>query len=109
MKIDGLNNRIDVYSKTEIINELGEKDYEYNKIKTIWSNILPVTGSTRDATGEVTRTEMKYKFTIRNNSLNELTTDMYFMYKGQRYDIDYYIPNFKYRDSIEIYCSLVVE
>ena len=109
MKIASLNNRIDVYGKTETTNELGETDYTYTKIKTIWANILPTTGSTRDATGEVIRTEMKYKITIRSDSLKELTTDMYFVYKNQRYDIDYFIPNFKYRDSIEIYCSLVVE
>ena len=109
MKIDGLNNRIDVYGKTEIKNELGETDYTYDKIKTIWANILPTTGYTKDVTGEVTRTEMKYKITIRSDSLKELTNDMYFIYKNQRYYIDYFIPNFKYRDSIEIYCSLVVE
>ena len=109
MKIDGLNNRIDVYGKTEIKNELGETDYTYDKIKTIWANILPTTGSVRNVTGEVIRTEMKYKITIRSDSLKELTNDMYFIYKNQRYDIDYFIPNFKYRDSIEIYCSLVVE
>ena len=109
MKIAGLSNRIDVYGKVEKENELGEKDYTYDKIKTIWANILPTTGSTRDATGEVVRTEMKYKITIRSDSLKELTNDMYFIYRGQRYDIDYYIPNFKYRDSMEIYCSLVVE
>lgn len=109
MKIAGLSNRIDVYGKVEKENELGEKDYTYDKIKTIWANILPTTGSTRDATGEVVRTEMKYKITIRSDSLKELTNDMYFIYRGQRYDIDYYIPNFKYRDSMEMYCSLVVE
>ena len=40
--------------KTEIKNELGETDYTYDKIKTIWANILPTTGYTKDVTGEVT-------------------------------------------------------
>jgi len=38
--------------------------------------------------------------------IKELTNDMYFMYKNQKYNIDYSIPNFKYKDSIEIYCTL---
>lgn len=109
MKIDSLRNRIDVYGKIEIKNELGELDYIYDKIKTIWANIIPTTGSLQNIEGKVIQTEMKYKITIRSDSIKELKNDMYFMYKNQRYDIDYSIPNFKNNDSIEIYCSLVVE
>lgn len=106
MKIDSLNNRIDVYGKTSITNELGELDYSYDKIKSIWANIKPTTGTVKTTLGDILQVDMKYKITIRNNSLKELTNDMYFMYKGQKYNIDYSIPNFKYNDSIEIYCTM---
>lgn len=103
-----LNCKIDVYGKDQIENELGETDFEYIKIKSIWANITPITGSIKNGAGSVVQVDMKYKITIRANSIKELKNDMYFMYKGQKYEIDYNIPNFKYKDSIEIYCSLVV-
>lgn len=101
-----LNCRIDVYGEIKIENELGEVDFSYEKIKSIWCEIKAVSGSVKAVTGEVLKTDMKYKITIRNNSIKELKNDMYFIYKGQKYSIDYFIPNFKYKDSIEVYCTL---
>lgn len=101
-----LNCKIEVWGNTQCENELGEVDYEVNKIKSIWAEIKCVTGSVKTNTGDIIQVNMKYKFTIRSNSLKELKNDMYFKYKGQRYDIDYSIPNFKYKDCIEIYCTL---
>lgn len=103
-----LNNKIDVYEKKQIENELGEVDFEYSKVKSIWCEIKPTTGSIKTVVGDIIQVDMKYKITIRSNSIKELTNDMYFMYKEQRFDIDYLIPNFKYKDSIEIYCNLVI-
>lgn len=101
-----LNNRIDLYAKVQTENELGEVDFDYIKIKSVWCEIKPTTGSIKTATGDIIEVDMKYKVTIRSNSIKNLTNDMYFMYQGMRFDIDYNIPNFKYKDSIEIYCSL---
>lgn len=101
-----LNCKIDVYAKEQIENELGEVDFEYIKIKSVWCEIKPTTGSIKTVTGDILQVDMKYKVTIRSNSLEKLTNDMYFIYKEQKYAIDYLIPNFKYKDNIEIYCTL---
>ena len=100
-----LNNRIEVWGNVEYENELGEKDFQQEKIKTIWAEIKCISGAVRTEIGDILQTDMKYKFTIRTKSIN-IKNDMYFIYKGQRYDIDYNIPNFKYKDSIEVYCTL---
>lgn len=101
-----LNCKIEVYGKVQAENELGEVDFNYTKIKSVWCEIKPVSGTVKNVTGDIIQVDMKYKMTIRSNSITELTNDMYFMYKGQKYIIDYLIPNFKYKDSIEIYCTL---
>lgn len=106
MLVNRLNNRIEVWGSVETQNELGEKDYEPNKIKSIWAEIRPVNGTVKTISGDIIQVDMKYKITIRSNSLDELKNDMFFKYKGQKYNIDYSIPNFKYNDSIEIYCTL---
>lgn len=104
-----LNCKINVYGKIKIENELGEGDYRYGRIKSIWAEIIPSSGNVRNGEGNTSYTDINYKFVIRSNSIKNITNDMYFMFKGQRYDIKYFNPNFKYRDSIEIFCSLVVE
>lgn len=101
-----LSNRIDVYGKIQIENELNEIEFDYVKIKSIWCEIKPVSGAVKTVSGDILQVDMKYKVIIRSNSIEELTNDMYFSYKGQKYTIDYSIPNFKYKDSIEIYCTL---
>lgn len=103
-----LKNRIDVYGKTEIENELGELDYTYGKIKSIWAEIMPTGGSTKNTEGNILQAQTSHRITIRANAVKELTNDMYFEYKGQRYDIKYFNPNFKYGDSIEVFCELVI-
>ena len=104
-----LKNRIDVYGKIKSINELNEVDFEYGKIKTIWAEIIQQSGSEKTGKGNTIYAEVSHKFTIRSNSLSEITNDMYFIFKGQKYDIKYFNPNYKYNDSIDIYCKLVVE
>lgn len=101
-----LNNKIEVWGMIECENELEEVDVQPNKIKSIWAEIKCTTGNVKTVTGNILQVDIKYKITIRSNSLKELTNDMYFMYKGQKYNIDYSIPNFKYNDSIEIYCTM---
>jgi SPP1 family predicted phage head-tail adaptor len=103
-----LKNKVDVYKKISFVNELGEEDYKYDSNFSIWVEIVPTSGSVQQSQGNTTFTDTGYKFTIRANSIPDLSNDMYFMFKNQRYNIKYLNPNYKFRDSIEIFCSLVV-
>jgi head-tail adaptor len=103
-----LIHRIAAYGKVEFKNELGEKDYRYEKIKSIWSRITALSGSVKDGDGHTEYADITHRITIRVSAI-ELTKDMYFIYKGQRYDVKYFNPNYKYKDRIEIMVSLVVE
>ena len=53
--------------------------------------------------------EITYKFVVRAGAIPKIENSMYFMFKGQRYDINYFNPNYKYRDTVEIICKLVIE
>lgn len=102
-----LNCRVDLYGKTPSTNELEETTFVYSKVKTIWAEILQENGSTQKGEGNTMYSEVSHKFTIRTGTT--ISNDMYFMFKGQRYDIKYFNPNYKFRDRIEVFCSLVVE
>lgn len=104
-----LNNRVALYGKIEAINELGEKDYQYQKIKTIWAEVLPQSGSEKVGQGNTIFAEISHKFTVRTKAIDSLSNDMYFIFEGQKYDIKYFQPNYKWHDRIEIFCKLVVK
>lgn len=104
-----LNCKIDVYGKVPFENKLGEKDYKDGYIKFVFAEILPTGGTVKTTEGDSIYAEVSHKITVRNNSIPGLIENMYFMYKGQRFDIKFMQPNYKYKNSIEIMCNLVVQ
>ncbi|MFL0168289.1 phage head completion protein [Candidatus Clostridium helianthi] len=106
---DRLNNRIDVYGKIKFENEFHEEDYHFDKIKSVWSEIIPTGGSLTTGQGDTIYAKITHKITVRDKSIPNLSNDMYFMYKGLKYDINFFQPNYKYKDAIEIMCTLVIQ
>lgn len=106
--VNRLSNRIDVYDKTKSLDTLNETTYKWNKIKSVWAEILPYRGDAKTE-GEATISEVTYKITIRVNSISNLNDQMYFKYKGMRFDIVYFHPHFKERNLIEIVCTVIVD
>ncbi|NFO89163.1 head-tail adaptor protein [Clostridium botulinum] len=104
-----LKDRIEVWGKVPIKNILEEDDYDYRKIKRVWSKITPQSGMVKTLDGNYEYAEMSYKIKVRNNSIPNLDNTMYFIYKNQKYSIKYFQPNFKNRNMIEIFCKLEVE
>lgn len=104
-----LKNRIEVWGKVEFENELEELDYRYEKIKSVWSEILPTGGVLKTTEDNSVYADVSHKITIRNNSIPNLANDMYFIYNNQRFDIKFFQPNYKFNDSIEIFCSLIIQ
>lgn len=97
-----LRNKLTIYSKTAATNEIGEDIFNYSPLKTVWGEILTWGGSNVQATGNTTQESTSHRIIIRSNAVKNLTTDMYFVHKGIRYDIEYFNPSFKYRDFTEI-------
>lgn len=102
------SNRLEVWGNVAFENELAEKDYKPEKIKSIWCEIIPITGYTQNKEGGQDNSVTKFKIKVRDKAIINLSKDMFFMFKGQKYDIDYFIPNFKTRNEIEIFCTLEV-
>lgn len=105
---DRLTNYIDVYGNVEVENELGEVDYDYRKIKSVWAEIVPQTGNVVKVLDTPDYASIKHKITIRNGAIPNLNNSMHFEYKGQQYDIDYFNPNYKNRNLVEIICTLKI-
>jgi len=101
------NCEIDVYGKLKGVNEIGEIYFNYSKIKSIWAEITAETGTIKNSTGNSEYAEISHKFIVKSNEIN-ITNDMYFIFEEKRYDVKYFLPNYKYKDVIEVFCSMVI-
>jgi len=107
MIINGLNKRIDLWSKTAVTNELGEKDYTYSKLRTIWAAIVPQTGKLQKQQADTILSNVTHKIIVRYAS--DIKQDMYIMFDGQRFDISYILNPYFSNESLELFVEQVVE
>ncbi len=107
--LEKLRHRIDVYTKAESKTEFGELTYDYKKVSSVWAEIVPKSGKESTINGDSIQVSVTHKITIRNGGIKEPRNDMYFEFKGQRYEVLYFMPYYKRNDLIEFYCKLIIE
>ncbi len=107
--LERLRHRIDVFSGTESKTEFGELTYKYEKVQTVWAEIVPKTGRENTLDGNSIQASITHKITVRNGAIKKPRNDMYFEYKGQHYEVMYFMPNYKKNNVIEFYCKLIIE
>lgn len=104
-----LNRKIELWRREagDTRNEIGTKNYSDSKAADVWANIQPQTAKQiNGAFAETKLQETTHKITIRYRP--DITHDMWFRYRNERYDI-IYILNPSFTDEyLEIYCSVVV-
>lgn len=104
-----LRNRIDVFAKKECRNEFNELAYEYGKVGSVWAEILPKNGKEESMPGNLIRENITHKIIVREGAIKKPRNDMYFIYRGQRYEVMYFMPHYQKRNLIEFYCKLIIE
>lgn len=104
-----LNKKIELWHRVsdDSRNEIGTKNYTDKKYLDIWAHIQPQTAKQiNGAFAETKLQETTHKITVRYRP--DITHDMWFKYRNERYDI-LYILNAGFSDEyLEIYCSVVV-
>lgn len=106
MNIGDLRHRIEIFGKAKIENELGETDFTFGKIKTIWAAIIPQTSKMQSGQANTILSNTTHKIIVRYDK--GITQDMYIMFKGKRFDINYILNPYFKNETLEIFCSEVV-
>lgn len=106
-----LNNRAELWGPTRIKNKLNEwTNGPVAKIKnTVYCNIYNQRGQiiTNDAGTEYSN--QCYKFKVRYKSIENPKKNMFFKFKGLKYEFDYWEPDFNNREFMYIFCKLILE
>lgn len=103
-----LDKKIEVWGNVETTNELDEKDYEPGKIKTIWAEIIPQTGSLQKQQANTILSNVTTKIKIRYGAGKDITQDMWFIYNGHRFDIKYILDPYFSHQFLEIFCEEII-
>lgn len=105
-----LRQRIAVCGGRRRLRENGETETVYDEpARHIWAKIVPFSGRTDALDGGGDFFEITHKCYIRAPSLPDIRPDMYFLYRGQRYDILYYTPVYSRPGWMELRCSVRTE
>lgn len=104
-----LNRQIEIFQNVEgAENELGQREIVAELIDTVYAAIVPQTGSMlHGRAADTVLTRVTHKFIIRYRS--DLTTDMYIMYGGQRFDIIYLLDPYANHERLEIFTEGVIQ
>lgn len=99
--------RVQLYGRTDTKeNALEETDYKYGVIREMWAEIVPLSVSEREIQGVETYGEYTHRITVRSPC--PLSTDMYIVWKGKRFNIKSFEPHYRRKDRVIIMASLEV-
>ena len=102
-----LNNRTQLWKYEKPASKVGKKKVPTLVKNPLWADIIPLSGSTSKGQADNEQNTTKFKISIRKTNL--VKSDMWIMYKDQRYDIKYILPDFNSNKFLELYCELEIE
>lgn len=103
-----LKHKVDVYENQKVINELLETTYKFIKIKTIFAEIVPQTGSLQKQQADTILTNVTHKLIVRYIAGKEITKDMQIFFRGHRFEIKFILNPYFKNETLEIFCQELI-
>lgn len=104
-----LKNKVEVFTKNKVLNELGIYEYEYTKLKDSYMQILPKSSKITKGEADTEKVESTHIFKCRVRSIPDLDNTYRLKYKDLTYEVTYFDYDFKDNEFFEIYTRLVIE
>lgn len=102
------NKRINIYGNIEYENSIGETSFKFDKIITIWAEIIPQTGNLSRQQADTILTNVTHKIVVRYNAASDVTKDMKIKFKGHDFDIKYILNPYFTNEILEIFVQEVL-
>lgn len=107
IRCGNLRELIDVYRLVSKMNADRETEFVPEFVCRTWAHVAPSGGRTETLPGETDRAVVTHRVTLRDRAIPELSTDMMFVCRGQRLQVQYFYPIYKYRGWVEVYCNRI--
>lgn len=108
MNAGDLKHRIDIYGNVKFENELGEEDFRFDKLKTIWAAIIPQTGSLQKQQADTILTNVTHKIIVRYSAGHDIKKEMKIKFRGHTFDIKYILNPYFNNETLEIFVQEVL-
>lgn len=102
-----LRHRLTVYQRVAAVQD-GEDRYTYEAVGRVWGALSVSRGALERLEGGMERPDVTHRLLLRRGACH-LTSDTYFVYQGQRYDVLYWQPYYRKADRVEVLLRMVVE
>lgn len=103
-----LRNRIEIHGNIKYKNDLGEETEKFGKIKTVWAEIIPQTGSLQRQQAETILTNVTHKIIVRYTAGKDITKEMRIFFKGHEFEIKYIINPYFGNELFELFVQEVL-
>ncbi|WP_096199511.1 phage head closure protein [Bacillus sp. FJAT-45350] len=104
-----LRHRIDVYGNVKKVNELNKVNFSFEKLKTIFAEIVPQTGNMQRQQAETILTNVTHKIIVRYHAGKDITKDMEIHFRNSKFEIKYILNPYFKNETLEIFCVEVME
>ncbi|MGE7828969.1 phage head closure protein [Paenibacillus sp. NPDC093718] len=105
MQVGKLRNKVEIWGKTKVLNELNQTTYRDGKIASVYAEIVPQTGKLQKQEAESILTNVTHKLIIRYRK--DLKPDMHIRFKGKRFNIRYILNPYFRNESLEVFVEEV--
>lgn len=106
-----LKNKVELWDRVAIKNELNEDDLQDTEIKTMFIDIMPIKllGNNTTTTVGTIPAETTHRAKCRKKSITNINNNMFFIYQDKRYDFLYSQPDFEWDEYWEIMLKVKTE
>lgn len=96
---------VEIHGNKKYINELEETAYRYEKIKSIYAEIVPQAGSLQKQQADTILTNVTHKIVVRYSAGKDITKDMQVFFRGHRFEIKFILNPYFRNETLEIFCQ----
>lgn len=108
MNAGKLNKKIEVHGNNKTENEIGEVAYKFELIKSLYAEVIPQTGSLRNAEAETILTNVTHKIIVRYDSGKFITKEMKIVFKNHTFEIKYILNPYFSNRTLEIFVEEII-
>lgn len=104
-----LKHRVDVFINVKTTNRMNEDTYKFEKVKSVYAEIVPQTGSLQKQQADTVLTNVTHKIIVRYGAGKDITKDMQIHFRGHRFEIRYILNPYFANETLEIFCQELID
>lgn len=100
--------RIEIHGNIRTTNAMNEDTYHFDKLKTIWAQVIPQTGALQRQQADTILTNVTHKIIVRYSAGKDITKEMQIHFRGHVFEIKYILNPYFANETLEIFVQEVL-